>query len=123
MFPPDPVRPSEQLKADPGKSDRWRTSRVTGGVCLSTHPRRLSAIGTSRRFDGSGRLLALLQETRSLESGPLPALSPRTPPRGTAHPAAVSLSPTAPVRTPRGKSRNAEIRKQKGEGGSKMLKG
>ena len=34
MFPPDPVRPSEQLKAAPGKSDRWRTSRVTEEVSL-----------------------------------------------------------------------------------------
>ncbi len=103
MFPPDAVRPSERLKAGPGKPDRWRTSRVAEGVCLSSHARRLPAIGTSRRLDGSGPLSALLQETRSLDSGPLPAPSPRTRPRGTAHPAAVSSSPTAPVRTSRGK--------------------
>ena|ERR1035438_4596593 len=76
MFQPDYVHPSERLKAGPGKSDRWRTSRVTEGVCLGTHPRRLSAIGTSRRLDGSGQLLPLLPETRSLDSGtpPLPSL-------------------------------------------------
>jgi hypothetical protein len=56
MFPPDDVRPSERLKAGRGKSDPWRTSRVTKGVNLSSHARRLSAIGTSRRLDGSGRL-------------------------------------------------------------------
>jgi hypothetical protein len=54
MFPPHAVRPSERLKAGRGKSDRWRTSRVTEGVCLSTHPRRLSAISTSRRFSENG---------------------------------------------------------------------
>ena len=73
MFPPDDVSPSERLKAGPDKSDRWRTSRVTAGVNLSSHASRLSAIGTSRRLDGSGPLLALLQETRSLDSGPLDA--------------------------------------------------
>ena len=104
MFPPDDVRPSERLKAGPGKSDRWRTSRVTKGVNLSSHARRLSAIGTSRRLDGSGPLLALLQETRSLGSGKSPTPSPRTPPCGIAHPAAVSSSSTAPVRTARGKA-------------------
>ena len=100
MFPPDDVSPSERLKAGRGKSDRWRTSRVTEGVCLTAHARRLSAIGTSRRLDGSGPLLALLQETRSLGSGPLPAPSPGTPPRGTARPVAELSSPTAAVRTP-----------------------
>jgi hypothetical protein len=50
MFPPDDVRSSKRLKAGPDKSDRWRTSRVTEGVNLSSHARRLSAIGTSRRF-------------------------------------------------------------------------
>jgi hypothetical protein len=104
MFPPDGVSPSERLKAGRGKSDRWRTSRVTEGVNLSSHARRLSAIGTSRRLDGSGPLLALLQETRSLDSGPLPAPSARTPPRGIADPAAVSSFPTAPGRTARGKA-------------------
>jgi hypothetical protein len=104
MFPPGDVRLSERVETGPGKSDRWRTSRVTEGVNLSSHAHRLSAIGTSRRLDGSGALLALLQETRSLDCGPLPALSPRTPPLGTAHPAAVSSFPTAPERTPRGKS-------------------
>jgi hypothetical protein len=92
MFPPDPVRPSEQLKAGPGKSDRWRTSRVTEGVNLSSHARRLSAAGTSRRLDGSGPLLALLPG-RPLELDHAPA-----------HPGGVSSSPTAPGRKARGKA-------------------
>jgi hypothetical protein len=37
MFPPDDIRPGERLKAGRGKSDRWRTSRVTEGVYLSSH--------------------------------------------------------------------------------------
>jgi hypothetical protein len=104
MFAQHDVRPGERLKVGPGKSDRWRTSRVTKGAILSGHARRLSAIGTSRRFDGSGPLLALLQQTRSPDPGPLPAPSPRTPPRGTVHPSAVPSSPTAPGRTARGKA-------------------
>ncbi len=50
MLPPGDVRPSEGFKAGRGKSDRWRTSRVTERVYLSSRARRLSAIGTSRRF-------------------------------------------------------------------------
>ena len=96
MLPPDDVSPSERLEAGQGKSDRWRISRVTEGVNLSSHARRLSAIGTSRRLDESGPLLELLPGTRSLGSGTPPTPFPRTPQRGTAHPAAVSSSPTAP---------------------------
>jgi hypothetical protein len=54
MFPPDDVSPSERLKAGRGKSDRWRTSRVAEGAYASSHARRLSAIGTSRRFSENG---------------------------------------------------------------------
>ena len=109
MLPPDDVSPSERLEAGQGKSDRWRISRVTEGVNLSSHARRLSAIGTSRRFDGSGPPLPLLPETGSLGSGPLPAPSPRAQPRGTTHPAAVSSSPTGPVRTARGKAEMLKV--------------
>ena len=66
MFPPDGVSPTGRLKAGRGKSDRLRTSRVTEGVNLSSHARRLSAVGNTHRLDGSGRLLALLPEGRSL---------------------------------------------------------
>lgn len=67
MFPPDDFRPSERLEAGRGKSDRWRTSRVTEGVNLSSHARRFSAIGTSRRLGGGGPLLALFAEGEKLK--------------------------------------------------------
>jgi hypothetical protein len=48
MFPQDDVRPSERLKAGRGKSDRWRTSRVTEGLYLS-RGRRGPVIQLNRR--------------------------------------------------------------------------
>ena len=67
MFPPDDVRPSGRLKAGRGKSDRLRTSRVTEGVNLSSHARRLSAIANNRRLGRSGPLLALFAEGEKLK--------------------------------------------------------
>jgi hypothetical protein len=80
MFPPDPVRPSEQLEAGLGKSDRWRTSRVTEGVNLSSHARRLSAVGTSRRFSENGPQSGNNSCDSCQRTGPaIPAPYPRRP--------------------------------------------
>ena len=80
MFPPDAVSPRERLKAGQGKSGRLRTSRVTPGVNLNNPARRLSPVGTSRRFSENGPQSDNNSFDPCLITGPgIPARDPRRP--------------------------------------------